>query len=82
MNTSVYDINTKFKVYPNPATSLVSVSSLLPIDRLQLYNTLGQLVIETFGTSSMDITSMKKGVYILKIISGNLVINEKLLINQ
>ncbi|SHH66231.1 family 16 glycosylhydrolase [Winogradskyella jejuensis] len=82
LNTSVYDINTKFKVYPNPATSLVSVSSLLPIDRLQLYNTLGQLVIETFGTSSMDITFMKKGVYILKITSGNLVINEKLLINQ
>lgn len=74
------DIASSFKVYPNPSSDLVSVSSNLPIDRMLLYNALGQIVKENSKSLTMDVSSLPKGIYILKIESDNAIVTKKILI--
>ncbi|WP_299117252.1 family 16 glycosylhydrolase [uncultured Winogradskyella sp.] len=74
---AIYD----FKIYPNPATNNVSISSQLPIDRLELYNSIGQKVKTINNASSIDVSDLRQGLYFLNIQSGNSVVTKKLLVN-
>ncbi len=65
MSTITEELET-FKVYPNPATSVVKVSSTTTIEKLMLYNLQGQLV-QTATTNEINISQLANGVYILKI---------------
>ena len=71
----------EFKVYPNPAADNVNILSQLPIDRLELYNSIGQKIIAQNNTLSIDVSSLRQGLYFLKIQSGNSVVTKKLLVN-
>ena len=70
-----------FKVFPNPANDLITVSSLQKIDRLRLYNTLGQLVKENFNSTTIKVSTIDPGIYILKIESGVSIETKKILVN-
>ena len=70
-----------FKVFPNPANDLITVSSLQRIDRLRLYNTLGQLVKENFNSTTIQVSTIDPGIYILKIESGVSIETKKILVN-
>ncbi|MCX6287571.1 MAG: T9SS type A sorting domain-containing protein [Bacteroidetes bacterium] len=66
------DINSpgNFKLYPNPSTNRVFIECAENLDiKLFVYNLFGYLVMEqilTKGTNDVDISSLPKGVYILK----------------
>lgn len=63
-------------VYPNPASGSVTIESNLPGNsRLQLFNAMGRLVLERqlekgAVKTQLNITSLTKGIYILKL-QGN-----------
>jgi len=72
----------KFRVYPNPASDVIHIETEENIDRLELYNTLGQLVLSIQqNTRRINIQDIKSGVYILKIYSGDRSMSERLLID-
>ena len=57
-----------FSVYPNPASTILQVEGLQSIDELQLLDLQGKLVLCGNKTSkSLDISSLNKGVYLLRI---------------
>jgi uncharacterized repeat protein (TIGR01451 family) len=70
-NITAANKNNWVKIYPNPATSFVTVQSATAIDAIQIFTTTGQLVntIETNNQleTKVDISKLADGVYFIKI---------------
>lgn len=70
-----------YKVYPNPVGDFVTVSNNETINSITVYNTLGQEVMTSNPNAKeikINTTKFSKGVYILKIASGNEVVTLKI----
>ncbi|NPD45111.1 T9SS type A sorting domain-containing protein [Lentimicrobium sp. S6] len=65
----------QFSVYPNPAQEQISIRLNKAQEyRIQLLNQLGQVLSDVYSngnTSHIDISSYKRGVYFIKIISND-----------
>ncbi len=63
---------TKASLYPNPATSQFSLN--LPAQKVEIYAITGQLV-KTFGAtaagSNFDVSSLTRGIYMVKVTDAN-----------
>lgn len=62
----------EFKIYPNPASYELNVSSLngLNVNRVEIYNTKGQFILSS-QESKIDIGHLESGSYILNIFDEN-----------
>ncbi|MFA6056800.1 MAG: T9SS type A sorting domain-containing protein [Taibaiella sp.] len=73
------------KIYPNPATSMVTVDAAA-IKNISLYNVLGQMVNApvTYGNSSHNIntSALAKGTYTLRIVTDNGTTTQKLILQN
>ncbi len=72
-----------WKVYPNPAISRISIETdNTPDCKLQLLNIEGKVVLETQFDSreTIDIQSLNRGIYILKVSDSNATMVSKVLI--
>lgn len=61
---------TGFSIYPNPNNGIFNISAngIVPNStQINIYNTLGQMVISTSYSSQIDISSFSAGLYILNI---------------
>jgi hypothetical protein len=75
VNATITDVNlagqeVNCKIYPNPATEYVSISSSLQIKTVRIYNTASQLVriVEVNSVSKMlNVNELHSGVYMLLI---------------
>lgn len=59
-----------FSVYPNPTSDILNVESEGQIESIVVYNLLGQKVMDkniNADKTELDMTSLQKGVYILKV---------------
>ncbi len=67
------------KIYPNPTTNRISVSSNESIQSISLYSIQGTLIQqinpESGGTREFDLSDQKSGIYILKVIAKNNKVN-------
>lgn len=83
--TSIYDITNEdinINIYPNPATDNIIISTDLDISQITIYNSHGQIVrVIKNNFSIINLSSLKKGLYILKIYSKERTINQKIIIN-
>jgi hypothetical protein len=70
-----------FSLYPNPANNTINITSVNELDRAEVFNLIGKKVISTtkLSNNSIDISSLVKGVYILKLISGDVVGTRKII---
>ncbi|WP_405564516.1 T9SS type A sorting domain-containing protein [Polaribacter sp. Asnod6-C07] len=75
--------NSELNVYPNPAKEFVTISTLEKIDHVEVFNLLGKQVIKTskLNNNILDVSSLSKGVYLLKLTSGDSVATRKLIKN-
>ena len=59
-------------VYPNPATDIITIKTPTKIKEIKAINILGQVTIDQNGPSEkLNISSLKSGIYILKIMQEN-----------
>lgn len=62
----------EFDIYPNPASTVLSISSESSIQQLAVYSVRGQQLISMDGnTDSIDVSFLVGGIYLLEIISEN-----------
>ena len=62
----------KAELYPNPANGQVNIKSDLNIDRVEVHNSIGQLVLSKVNVKdSLNISQLSKGIYILTLYSGD-----------
>jgi hypothetical protein len=72
LSTSNFDAP-KIKMYPNPATTNLTIENTDTIDSITIINTLGQEVLKTASTTSvvtLSVSDLQSGVYIVKIVSA------------
>ena len=70
-----------FRVYPNPVRDILNIRGRAPIDHLRLYDITGRLVFEKRvgdNRTSVDTGSLRPGFYILQLVSGQKVENQKI----
>ena len=70
LSNSIFTIDESVSVYPNPASSLVTIQGKNTIESIELYDVQGRLLqVKTTDSkeTTMDITDKTKGVYFLKI---------------
>ena len=76
VNKGTVDVSANVKVYPNPTVDWITIQlgdSLLPGAFVELYNQVGQKMISTMITQTtfqLNLVSMSKGVYYIKINNG------------
>lgn len=68
-------------VYPNPASDKISIITNEVIDKVELFNALGQLVIQKNNSKRINVSDCNSGIYYLKIFSGNNVVTKKVIVN-
>jgi len=78
-NDTFFD-NLVIEVYPNPAKNSFKISSTSKINNIKLYNTLGQLIIETNNANNIDISKVNTGIYTLKINIKDYIFTRRLII--
>ena len=73
---SVNEFDTSsIKLYPNPATSVLNIEASMMIEKVTVYNILGQEVISKSPNAELvllDVSKLQSGIYIVKTsINGN-----------
>lgn len=71
-------------IHPNPASTELNILTSAPVRLLTIYNNIGQLVYSetNVGTSAkIDISTFKKGIYLIQVETDNYKFTEKLIVN-
>jgi hypothetical protein len=71
-NLSIEDYeNLKIKVYPNPTRSKLTIQSLKSIEKITVYSILGNVVSEELNSSSIDMSNLESGIYLVNVSTEN-----------
>lgn len=62
---------TNLSIYPNPTTGILYINYQTPISKIEIYNQLGQLLIENTLSNEIDISNLNNNLYLVKIIAKN-----------
>ena len=73
----------KFSVYPNPSSDFIAIRTNEMIQKVLLYNALGQLVIDkSTDTKHLNTKELTTGLYLMKIYADNKVVTKKIIIGD
>ena len=83
--TGLLNNELSFNIYPNPTKSNLFISGASKISEVEIFNALGDKVIHRVNEMSgeileFDLSNKTRGVYFVKIISGNKLINYKIVL--
>ena len=63
-------------IYPNPSTGMVNITGVEQVDEIRVFTISGQLVKKAENTSSIDLSSEIRGLYMIEIESdGKTIVN-------
>ena len=73
--------NSDFKIYPNPVKDILKIDLLNEVNyKIEISNQLGQVVFSsTKYYNSVDISSLSKGIYFVKLSGNNKTFFEKII---
>ena len=69
--------DTTIQVYPNPTQNILTINAPNTIEKIEVYNILGQKMLNNKNTNQMNVESLSKGMYISKIFMEGDVISTK-----
>jgi beta-glucanase (GH16 family) len=73
----------KFAVYPNPSSDFVTIRTNEIIEKVVLYNTLGQIVVnKNTDTKQLNVKNLKAGLYLLKIYANERIVSKKIVVSK
>ena len=72
-----------FRVFPNPSSDYIEIMNMnnRQIEKLELFNILGNKVLETKNKNQINISNLSNGIYILKISSEELSLTKRIIKN-
>lgn len=69
-------------MFPNPIKSVINISSKFPVDRVELYDVYGKLLLNIKeNTNTINVDNLNSGIYLLGIYSDSKKIIKKVVIN-
>ncbi|MFY7670834.1 LamG-like jellyroll fold domain-containing protein [Tenacibaculum sp. MEBiC06402] len=80
---SVSDLDiVNFKMYPNPASNILTIKTDNEIDQVVIFSVLGKKAMTIKNTNIIDVSNLNKGIYLVRITTkDNKRINRKLIKN-
>ena len=73
--------NFEFSMSPNPAKNVLTINSKETLNKVEIFNMLGKKVLSTSNTNAIDVSSLSKSVYLVKLSSDKGVSTKKLVKN-
>jgi hypothetical protein len=73
--------NVGFKIYPNPSKEFIYIQSDEPLKNSTIYNVLGKSIINTSKSTTINISSLAKGIYFVLVETENGSSTQKLVKN-
>ena len=77
LNVNPFELSNNINIYPNPTTWIISVSTALSIDKIEIYDTLGKFIKVVFDNKNITLENSYVGIYFIKIYSNNTIITKK-----
>lgn len=71
-----------FNINPNPFSDILNISSVYTIDKIQIFDISGKLIFSddiNSNNTSINVSTLNSGMYILKIYSNNKFITKKII---
>ncbi|MFD2823091.1 aryl-sulfate sulfotransferase [Lacinutrix iliipiscaria] len=68
-------------IHPNPSSHILNIKTNNTIDKIELYDLVGHLVLSVKANKQIDISHLSNGLYLTRIISGNHSITKKIIKN-
>ena len=65
--SSEVESSLSFLIFPNPVNDKLFIQGLSDVSEVSIYDVLGKLVLSKTNTSEIDVTNLKKGIYLIKI---------------
>jgi hypothetical protein len=59
--------NEKFEVFPNPATNMVTIRSKTHVQSVEIFNTVGEKLMQVNSGHQINIEALPAGLYLLRI---------------
>ncbi|MDD7886140.1 family 16 glycosylhydrolase [Flavivirga sp. 57AJ16] len=70
-----------YKIYPNPANKRIIIASNQIIDKVEVYDILGNLVLDKLGNvKNLEVSRLSPGIYLVKIFSDTKKTTKKVII--
>ena len=70
----------KCTVYPNPFAESIRIDCISSLESVEIFNVEGQLVYRlSYPMSEIDLKTLRSGIYMLRVISGNQVFQQKII---
>ena len=80
-NLNVIDFQqVSVNLYPNPTKDKIYINASIDIEKIEIYNVLGNKIDE-INTTTLDLSEQAKGIYFLKIYTNSNVISKKVIKN-
>jgi aminopeptidase N len=72
LDGAAFELEQPIQLFPNPVSSLLSIDmpSTLLIEKALIYNSLGQIILQTKAADSWDVSALSSGVYYLRIVTN------------
>ncbi|MDO6597036.1 T9SS type A sorting domain-containing protein [Oceanihabitans sp. 2_MG-2023] len=69
LSVEEFSLDNSISIYPNPTSNILNlnVSNAVAIKSIELYNVIGKQVIKTNATTTLDLTNLESGIYMLKV---------------
>lgn len=89
-NTNTNDITNNIvgiSVYPNPSNGIVNINSQTAIQKIEVYNIIGELIFEKQFADikndfQFDMLAFSNGIYMVKVRADNKTFTEKIIFNK
>ncbi|GAA4282168.1 T9SS type A sorting domain-containing protein [Gaetbulibacter aestuarii] len=69
LSVETKDLSNELAVYPNPARDIIYLRSGVTIKKVEMFDMLGKLVLETDMNSEIKVNHLEQGIYLLKAYS-------------
>jgi hypothetical protein len=74
------EIEQKVMLHPNPSKGAVRIESTLNIDRIEVFNALGEAIGFTWQNDVLSLNESASGTYLVKVVTSNATVFKHLII--
>ncbi|PWK17895.1 T9SS type A sorting domain-containing protein [Xanthomarina spongicola] len=78
-----FSLENSVSIFPNPTSNIITIdtSNKITVNSLELYNIVGKQVIKTNNVSTLDLSELSSGVYMLRVITDSGTLTKKIIRN-
>lgn len=78
-----FEINSDITIYPNPTASTIHIlkPDHVDVDSIKIYNSLGQLLLQSQWTTEINLNSLSSGLLFIQFQTENQIVNKRIIKN-